>query len=235
MNSGELELVKIIWESGYVVKGVLLLLIVASAVSWGIVLFKRNVLRLVRQNGQIFYEIYSRKSDSWEIVLENAKNLAPSPQREVFYHAYGELNRLQRSIGGENRIARIREHFREFGLNAIERAMQRGVQNANLEMEKGLSFLASIGSVAPFVGLFGTVWGIIDSFSALSGGGGTLEAVAPGIAEALVATAVGLAAAIPAVWFFNYFNNLISEVNSELHSFQLEMLNAVEEKYCLEW
>ncbi len=235
MNSGELELIKIIWQSGYVVKGVLLLLIIASAASWGIVFFKRNVLRSIQKNGQVFYDIYVRKSDSWELVLENVKNLPSSPHREIFYRAYEELGRLQSQVGGESKIARLREHFREFGLHCVERAMQCGVQNANREMERGLSVLASIGSVSPFVGLFGTVWGIIDSFSALAGGGGTLQAVAPGIAEALVATAVGLAAAIPAVWFFNYFNNSIAEMNSRLHAFQLEMLNSVEEKYCLGW
>ena len=91
-----------------------------------------------------------------------------------------------------------------------------------------LAVLASIGSISPFVGLFGTVWGIINSFSGLASGNATLDAVAPGIAEALVATAVGLAAAIPAVFFFNYFNNRVEKINSEIKGFEQDFLNVVE-------
>ena len=95
-------------------------------------------------------------------------------------------------------------------------------------MDIRVSTLASIGSISPFIGLFGTVWGIIDAFSGLSMGGGSIEAVAPGIAEALVATAVGLAAAIPAVWFFNIFNNRIARINSQMESFSQDFLNLIE-------
>jgi biopolymer transport protein TolQ len=95
-------------------------------------------------------------------------------------------------------------------------------------MDYRVSTLATIGAITPFVGLFGTVWGIIDAFSGLSTGGGSIEAVAPGIAEALVATAVGLAAAIPAVWFYNHFNNQITRINSQMESFSQEFLNLIE-------
>ena len=95
-------------------------------------------------------------------------------------------------------------------------------------MQSYLSLLASIGSISPFIGLFGTVWGIIDSFSGLASGSATLDVVAPGIAEALVATAVGLGAAIPAVWFFNYFNNRVDKINSEIKKFEQDFLNLIE-------
>ncbi|OFZ74011.1 MAG: hypothetical protein A2451_09020 [Bdellovibrionales bacterium RIFOXYC2_FULL_39_8] len=91
-----------------------------------------------------------------------------------------------------------------------------------------LSTLASVGSVSPFIGLFGTVWGIINSFTGLAGGGATLDVVAPGIAEALVATAAGLAAAIPAVWFYNYFLNQNAKANVQMESFGQDFLNVIE-------
>ena len=102
------------------------------------------------------------------------------------------------------------------------------INRSNLKLERSLSTLASIGSITPFIGLFGTVWGIIDSFQGLSKGGGAIESVAPGIAEALVATAVGLGAAIPAVWFFNHFSSRVTEFNSEMESFGQELLNLTE-------
>ena len=106
--------------------------------------------------------------------------------------------------------------------------MKKGANSSNIDLEDRLSTLASIGSVTPFVGLFGTVWGIINSFTGLAGGGATLDAVAPGIAEALVATAVGLAAAIPAVWFYNSFNTRVETLNTGIDSFEQELLNSVE-------
>ena len=109
-----------------------------------------------------------------------------------------------------------------------EQALLRQINVEKANAEKGVSVLGTIASLAPFVGLFGTVWGIIDAFSGLAGGGGSIEAVAPGIAEALVATAVGLAAAIPAVWFFNVFNNQIARINSQMESFSQDFLNLIE-------
>ena len=106
--------------------------------------------------------------------------------------------------------------------------MRKGVNRSNNNLNNFLSTLASIGSVTPFVGLFGTVWGIIDSFTGLASGGATIEAVAPGIAEALVATAIGLAAAIPAVFFYNHFSNEIAKINNEMEIFGQEFLNVVE-------
>ncbi len=227
MATGELDLLKIIWESGYVVKGVLLMLIAASIASWAIVFFKRKSLLVLEESNQMFWDVYLNAEDLDE-VFERSECLPFSPYKAVFDMGYRELVKVRETMGGRDKRIKMREHFKEFGLGVIERAMKRGINRSNEEMEKSLSILASIGSVSPFVGLFGTVWGIIDSFTALSGGGGTLEAVAPGIAEALVATAVGLAAAIPAVWFFNYFNDLIGSMNLKLDSFEQEFLNTIE-------
>lgn len=227
MNAGELDILKIIWESGYVVKGVLLLLMASSVVSWAIIFFKRKSLRVLEKRDLAFREMYLDMVQL-DAMFECSQGLPFSPYKAVFNKGYRELVKIQEGLQGPDKKVKIREYFNKFGLDAIKRAMQQGTNSANYEMEKSLSILASIGSVTPFVGLFGTVWGIIDSFSALAGGGGTLEAVAPGIAEALVATAVGLAAAIPAVWFFNYFNDRIGRINLKLDSFEQELLNVIE-------
>src|SRR5690606_3182260 len=144
----------------------------------------------------------------------------------MFHAAYGELSGLKTSLGeSEQKLA---GHFQRFGMENLERALKKGVNQSSLKLDHSLSTLASIGSVTPFVGLFGTVWGIIDSFQGLAGGGATLDAVAPGIAEALVATAVGLFAAIPAVWFYNKFTSVNTQLGSEMESFGQDFLNTVE-------
>lgn len=221
--NGELDIFKIILESGLVVKGVLLLLIIASVLSWAIVLMKRKVLGEFQKNNNEFNQMF-HEARTLRDVAEGASRLPDSPFKRVFDEGYKEFSRFIQDAGEAN----LKTHFQHFGLGSIERAMKKGVNDSNLKMEEKLSTLASIGSVSPFVGLFGTVWGIINSFTGLAGGGATLDAVAPGIAEALVATAVGLAAAIPAVWFYNVFNNSVGSVNTEMESFEQEVLNSIE-------
>lgn len=221
--NGELDILKIILESGFVVKGVLLLLILASVLSWAIVLMKKNLLDNLEKANSQFLEMF-RQSRTLREAAEGAQNLPFSPYKAVFEEGYNEFTSFIKDAGEE----KLKDHYQHFGLDSIERAMKKGTNQANLKLEEKLSTLASIGSVTPFVGLFGTVWGIIDSFTGLAGGGATLDAVAPGIAEALVATAVGLAAAIPAVWFYNVFNNRVGAVNANLDSFEQEFLNSVE-------
>ena len=122
----------------------------------------------------------------------------------------------------------LKQHFSQFGFTGLQRALNSAIHDHISALSDRLTMLASIGSVAPFIGLFGTVWGIINSFSGLSTGNSTLDAVAPGIAEALVATAVGLAAAIPAVWFFNIFQQQLDQISADLDSASEEFLNHVE-------
>ncbi|MCF8059495.1 MAG: MotA/TolQ/ExbB proton channel family protein [Bacteriovoracaceae bacterium] len=222
MNA-ELDILKIILESGFVVKGVLLLLILASVFSWAIVLMKKNLIDQLETANAEFLKAF-RESKTLRDAATACQHLPFSPYKAVFEEGYQEFTRFIKEAGEQ----KLKDHYQHFGLNSIERAMKRGANEANLKLEERLSTLASIGSVSPFVGLFGTVWGIIDSFTGIAGGGATLDAVAPGIAEALVATAVGLAAAIPAVWFYNVFNNRVGSVNSKLDSFEQEFLNSVE-------
>lgn len=220
---GELDILKIILESGLVVKAVLLLLILASVISWAIVLMKKSLINQIEDANNQFLQMF-RQSRTLREAATGAQSLPFSPYKQIFEEGYSEFTKLIEEAGEQ----KLKAHFQSFGLTAIERAMKRGVNDANLKLEEKLSTLASIGSVTPFVGLFGTVWGIINSFTGLAGGGATLDAVAPGIAEALVATAVGLAAAIPAVWFYNSFNTRVGNVNANIDSFEQEFLNSVE-------
>ena len=221
--SGEMDIVKIMLDSGWVVKGVLLLLVLSSVMSWAIVLMKKKVLDQTETLNEQFLQMF-RSASNLKEAAEQARHLPFSPYKAVFEEGYHEFTRYIGEAGEE----KLKSHYENFGLDSIERAMKKGVNQANLKLEEKLSTLASIGSVSPFIGLFGTVWGIIDSFTGLASGGATLDAVAPGIAEALVATAVGLAAAIPAVWFFNVFNNRVGAVNTQVESFENEFLNSVE-------
>lgn len=226
MNTGsDLDILLIIWESGLVVKAVLISLILASIISWGIVWKKKSTISEMKKNNTKFLEVY-QSSESIEDVSVKSDMLPFSPFKEMFKEGYGEFLKIKKAHEGSQ--SSVKEHFRQFGVTGLERSLKKGVNSSNRYLDQHLSILASVGSISPFVGLFGTVWGIIDSFRGLAGGGGSIEAVAPGIAEALVATAVGLFAAIPAVWFFNQFNNKIGSMNNEMESFGQEFLNMIE-------
>ena len=225
MAGGDLNILQVIWESGFVVKMVLLSLIIASVLSWAIILKKIKISNALKEANQDFFKVY-KNAHSLKEVMEKCESLSFSPYQRMIVHGYSELSKLKEGFEDDREL--LVTHFREFGLGVLERGLKRGVHEVDVELEKFLSTLASIASVSPFVGLFGTVWGIINSFTGIAGGGATLDAVAPGIAEALVATAVGLLAAIPAVWFFNKFNNDNGHFHGEMESFGQDFLNIVE-------
>lgn len=223
---GNLNIWLLLWESGIVVKFVLLLLVLASVLSWTIIMQKYKELKLVMDANEKFNQFFKTSISISEIHREAAEHHG-STTSLMFRKGYEELNRISEKLSTSNK-GNIAQHFTQHGFQPLERALKTGYNHANEKMENRVSLLASIGSISPFIGLFGTVWGIIDAFSGLSSGGGSIEAVAPGIAEALVATAIGLAAAIPAVWFFNFFNNQIARINSQMESFSQEFLNLIE-------
>lgn len=226
MQSGNLDILKIILHSGFVVKIVLGLLIASSVFSWAIILKKKKLFKEVEENNDRFFEIYKTSENLKEVLLKS--DMLPfSPYKALFTNGYTELMKIREAYTGQHKSG-LAFHFQNFGLGILERGLKKGVNETNAELGGLLSTLASIGSVAPFIGLFGTVWGIIDAFSGLAGGGGSIDAVAPGIAEALVATAVGLAAAIPAVWFYNHFNSLSDKLNTDMETFGQDFLNVVE-------
>lgn len=223
---GSLNIWQILWESGVVVKFVLILLVLASVLSWTIILQKYKELKKVALANEKFNQFFKSSNSLSDINREASEN-HDSTMSLMFRRGFEELNKVGEKLSS-NHKGTIAQHFTDHGFQSLERALKSGYNTANEKMDLRVSTLASIGAITPFIGLFGTVWGIIDAFSGLSQGGGSIEAVAPGIAEALVATAVGLAAAIPAVWFFNIFNNQISRINSQMESFSQDFLNLIE-------
>jgi len=225
VESTDLDILKIIWHAGIVVKLVLLSLIIASIYSWAIILKKKKMVKDIVHNNLDFMDLYN-STTALEEIRERSENMPFSPFKMMFLEGYGEYQKINNGFDSDKE--KSKNHFKEFGLGSIERGLQKGVNQSNYHLENLLGTLASIGSISPFVGLFGTVWGIIGSFKGLAGGGATLDAVAPGIAEALVATAVGLLAAIPAVWYYNHYSTENGKINSEMESFGQDFLNTVE-------
>jgi len=226
VGGAKLDIINIMLQSGFVVKIVLGLLIAASVLSWAIILKKRKLFKEVEEENQRFYEIYNSSENLKDIMLKS-EMLPFSPYKQLFTNGYRELSKMKEAYSDQHKSG-LAFHFQNFGMGVLERGLKKGANESNDELNNRLSTLASIGSVTPFIGLFGTVWGIIDAFSGLASGGGSIDAVAPGIAEALVATAVGLAAAIPAVWFYNHFNSINEKINSDMESFGQDFLNVVE-------
>jgi biopolymer transport protein TolQ len=223
---GELNLLLIIWESGFVVKMVLLLLIAMSVISWAIIYNRSKFIKAVEIDDQKFDESFQSQMGLAEIY-QVSQDYPNSTLSLMYKYGFEELKRSPKRFKKNNSTLTLADFFTKFGMEPLERALKKGVVQSNEKLNKLLVILASIGSISPFVGLFGTVWGIINSFTGLSSGGGTIEAVAPGIAEALVATAVGLAAAIPAVWFYNIFNNRIQSLNNKMEAFGEDYINMI--------
>jgi biopolymer transport protein TolQ len=224
----------IIMGAGWVVKGVMLLLLLFSIICWGIILTKAITLSRARKHTQLFFDAF-RESRKFSILYAEAKQLAFSPLAQVFKAGYAELNRLSRLKAGHQKDPEdpVQEPEYEWtGMDNITRSLEQAVTAERSKLERGVNFLATTGSSAPFIGLFGTVWGIMESFRQIgSTGSASLAVVAPGIAEALIATAAGLAAAIPAVIFYNYFLNRINTIATEMDNFSAELINIIERIY----
>lgn len=223
----KMDILDILLNSGIVVQGILIILIFASVLSWAIIFQKRKDYRTIEDDNRDFLETFESEKSLGKLY-ESAKENEDSSFGVMYMRGYEELNKikeqLQSQAGGED----YSNYIKENGIQALERSLRHGVNDANLRLDDKLSMLASVGSVSPFIGLFGTVWGIINSFTGLATGGGSIEAVAPGIAEALVATAVGLAAAIPATYAYNMFVSRVSKMNSEMDSFAQDFINLIE-------
>ncbi len=216
----------IILEAGPVVKLVMFLLILLSVISWAIFLKKKIYFKKMTDHNQLFLSFYNDGS-SFKEIMEKSLDYPYSPYSTIFERGYGELKKIKDAKEGKTKEL-LNNHFSKFGFNLIERAITQAINECNHKIETLISILASIGSISPFIGLFGTVWGIINSFTGFATEGTTLDAVAPGIAEALIATALGLAVAIPAVWFYNHFQNELVKINRQMESFSQEFLNMVE-------
>lgn len=209
----EKSLLDYMFGSGFVVQMVLFLLVALSVLSWAIIIAKAMQLRRVRSESDEFSEIF------WETknlarVDDSSRRLSASPLVRQFVSGYRELMHLLQEKTGLGDLSTVE--------SAIKRA---GVQEI-VRLERGVTFLATTASAAPFIGLFGTVWGIMNAFHGLSSAKSTtIQAVAPGISEALVATAVGLAAAIPAAIAYNYFAVALRQVRQSMDAFSSEFIN----------
>jgi biopolymer transport protein TolQ len=209
-----LDAVDLILQAGPVVKLVLLLLVVFSVVSWAIIVQKWRELRRAQQDSEAFLEVY--RDESLSAAYEAARDLDRSPLAAVFLAGSAEANRFARYGGG----ATLREGGEE-PLRAVTKQLEWAAARESERLERGLSFLATTGSSTPFIGLFGTVVGIIDAFQGIGrAGSASLAVVAPGIAEALIATAVGLLAAIPATIFYNHFVGRLQGVQRSIDLFR---------------
>ncbi|MRR16387.1 MAG: protein TolQ [Deltaproteobacteria bacterium] len=213
-----------ILDAGLVVQFVLLILLILSIVSWTIIFIKFRYYRKIKSENEAFDSDYQRSTKLSEI-LPAAKKYSYSTTAEVFRVGYTELTKVNRL----SKDAARGEDISLSSLDNVERALNRASGTEMTKLESALGFLATTGSASPFIGLFGTVWGIMETFKAIGArGSATLAVVAPGISEALIATAAGLAAAIPAVIFYNYFLNKSKTMVQEMDNFADEFLNIVE-------
>jgi biopolymer transport protein TolQ len=229
MGAANTDVIRMILNAGTVVQLTLLLLVVFSISSWAIILIKYFYMRRAYRESSLFIDFFWKSRDLTD-AFGKSKQLQGSPVARIFRVGYMELRKLsQPAPGAGNRDAGPSLSTRVVGVANIKRALRRAINTEMTRMTKMIPFLATTGNTAPFIGLFGTVWGIMNSFHGIGQmGSASLAVVAPGISEALVATAVGLAAAIPAVIAFNYYMNKIRTLETELHSFSADFLNIVE-------
>jgi biopolymer transport protein TolQ len=217
-----------VWQlfanTGLVARIVLGLLLIFSVFSWAIIFHKHRSFKAARRDSREFLKIF-RQSKKLSDIRASCRTLKASPLVEVFLAGYREIE--NQAVVGENPgKPRIRS------LDSVHRALQIAASAELTRMEQWLSWLATTGSVTPFIGLFGTVWGIIDAFRGLgTAGTASLRSVAPGISEALVTTAAGLFAAIPAVVAYNQFVQRLKEFGALMDDFALEFLNMTERHF----
>jgi biopolymer transport protein TolQ len=213
--------------TGLVVMAVLWTLVALSAGSWGVTFYKLGQIRRARRQSERFVEIFWESKSLTQIHTASLE-FKQSPVAQVFRAGYQELLRLTRA----KRQGEGESEIELGGAANVERALRRATNQEVTQLERALTFLATTASTAPFIGLFGTVWGIMDAFRGLSTAQtSSIQAVAPGISEALVATAVGLAAAIPAVVAYNHFSREVRVLHTDMENFSAEFLNIAERHF----
>lgn len=218
------EVWQLLADTGLVARAVLLILLFFSVLSWAIIFRKHQSFKIARRASQEFLRVF-RSSKKLSDIRASCQALKASPLVEVFLAGYREIEN-QATMSENPGKPRIRS------LEAVQRSLQIASSAELTRMEQWLSWLATTGSVTPFIGLFGTVWGIIDAFRGLgTAGTASLRSVAPGISEALITTAAGLFAAIPAVMAYNQYIQRIKEFGAMMDDFSLEFLNMTERHF----
>jgi len=235
-GSGELssntDIVRLVLDSSWLSLGVLFILLTFSAISWGITLYKIAVYRRAARQTATFLDVF-RKSSKFSEVQAVCPSLKESPLVGLFQAGYSEVNSQMRQPTPDATKPPApagRPTLRS--LDSVDRALMRAQAVELAKLEHHVPFLATVASITPFIGLFGTVWGIMGSFNSIgAAGSSSLGVVAPGIAEALIATAAGLFAAIPAVYFYNHFTQRVKEFANVMEDFSLEFLNICERNF----
>jgi len=215
----QLNLWEMVSNNGPIGMAVLAILLCFSVFSWTVIFSKWSAFRGARKSNARFLRAF-RKAAGMDAVMVASEQFRPSPLVSVFDFGYEEIERQVKARGTLSNRA------------SLERTLQVGVSEELAKLERNMNWLATTASVTPFIGLFGTVLGIIRAFQDLGQQGSTsLRTVAPGISQALIATAVGLAAAIPAAIFYNHFGHAIREIGARMDDFALEFLNMVERNF----
>ena len=214
--------------TGPIVKTVLIVLISASVVSWAIIFAKYFGFKQAKKESDHFLDLFWN-AKSLEGIFAETKSFSGSPVSNVFRAGYIEF---QKVTARSQEKAVTNNDMVSHGLENVQRALRKASVGESLRLENLVGYLATIASVAPFIGLFGTVWGIMNSFQGLGQGGpATIQRVAPGISEALIATAVGLAAAIPAVIAYNQFAQKMRYFRAEMENFSSDFTNILKRNY----
>ncbi|WP_029914315.1 protein TolQ [Pelobacter seleniigenes] len=218
---------ELVFNAGPVVKLVLLILVYFSLVSWAIIFYKVSIIQRAIKDSDRFLDFFWTKK-RFDLVGQGIKEFSNSPIANLFREGYHEMLQMKKK-GSEQGESQADFSLRMDMTEMVGRALRRATTQETHRLEKYLTFLATTGSTAPFIGLFGTVWGIMDAFHGIGQtGSASLAVVAPGISEALIATAIGLAAAIPAVMGYNHFLNKVNVLIGEMDNFSQEFLNIVE-------
>ena len=236
----DVNVIDLLRDTGYVNLGVLAILVILSVLSWAIILQKWLAYRTLERQTATFLDVF-RRSTKFSEVQSVCPSLPASPLVGVFQAGYAELNAQFRVTGSSGGSANpglsanpgeAAQRPTLKSLAALDRALLRASAVEVNKLEKRIPFLATIASSSPFIGLFGTVWGILITFQRIGLTGATnLATVGPGIADALIATAAGLAAAIPAVMAYNHFTTKVKGYASDLDDFSMEFLNIAERNF----
>ncbi len=216
----------LIQRSSLVAQIVLLILVLFSVISWGIIFYKLWAFHRSERQTARFLDVF-RRSSKFSEVQAACRSVGDSPLVGIFQTGYAELNAQLRTASAAGATSPTLK-----SLAALDRALLRAAAVEIGKLENRVSFLATTASITPFIGLFGTVWGIIAAFERIAETSSTnLAVVAPGISEALIATAAGLFAAIPAVYFYNHFASQVKQLATQMDDFALEFLNIAERNF----
>lgn len=225
----QLSITDMILHAGPVGQLVMLTLLIFSTASWTIVFMKVRLFRKVRLDSEDFLETFWSSTNLNE-AHKASEDYDYSPEASVFAAGFTELQKINRSRNRKDEAPSTDTLEMQLAtMDNLKRAVRKAEAQEITKLGSALAFLATTGSATPFIGLFGTVWGIMASFHDIGQrGSASLAVVAPGISEALVATAAGLAVAIPAVIFYNYFSNKLTDIDGNMQNFTTDFLNLVE-------